>query len=103
MCRSISLPPTAGMRLSGLPAASQNSVVGARKSGKIKAISQAVGVQICFFFLMLHEFYPASGFEVVPWWTMVAVTAITTLSFIDYFFGYLPILKQAWSEKPLRE
>ena len=84
-------------------AATQSSVVGARPSGKIKAVVQAVGVQICFLFLILHKYYPTEGFDWVPWWTMALVTFVTTLSFVDYFYGYFPILKQAWSEGSLKE
>ena len=84
-------------------AASQNSVVGARMSGKLKAVSQAIGVQVCFLFLMLNQFYPQQLFVDIPWWTMSIVTIITTLSFVDYFIGYLPTLRAAWSEKPVSE
>lgn len=81
-------------------AASNNVVVGARKSGKIKAIVQGVGVQVCFLFLVLDKMYTVDWFGAVPWWSMVVVTIVTALSFVDYFFGYLPILRKAWNETP---
>ena len=81
-------------------AASRSVVVGARKSGKIKAIVQGVGVQVCFLFLVLDKMYAVDWFGSVPWWSMVIVTVVTALSFVDYFFGYLPILRQAWNETP---
>ena len=81
-------------------AASNNVVVGARKSGKIKAIVQGVGVQVCFLFLVLDKMYAVDWFGSVPWWSMVVVTIVTALSFVDYFFGYLPILRKAWNETP---
>ena len=81
-------------------AASNNVVVGARKSGKIKAIVQGVGVQVCFLFLVLDKMYAVDWLGTVPWWSMLVITIVTGLSFIDYFFGYLPILKNAWNETP---
>lgn len=84
-------------------AASKNLVVGARKSGKIKAIVQGAGVQVAFLFLVLEKFYPEMSFEQVPWWTMLVITIVTAFSFVDYFFGYLPVLRKAWSEKPVKD
>jgi CDP-diacylglycerol--glycerol-3-phosphate 3-phosphatidyltransferase len=84
-------------------AASQSIVVGARRSGKIKAIVQGVGVQFAFLFIVLDKFLDEPNLLQFPWWIMAVITVITTASFLDYFAGYLPVLRKAWSEKPVKD
>ena len=81
-------------------AATRFVVVGARPSGKIKAVVQGVGIQIAFLFIVLAQFYPEAPIQTVPWWTMLTITVVTTASFFDYFLGYFPILKEAWNNVP---
>jgi CDP-diacylglycerol--glycerol-3-phosphate 3-phosphatidyltransferase len=80
-------------------AANRNVVISARRSGKIKAIVQGVGTQIAFLSLGLGTAYPwvSEG----AWWSMLAITIVTTWSFVDYFVGSLPILRDAWADRPV--
>jgi CDP-diacylglycerol--glycerol-3-phosphate 3-phosphatidyltransferase len=82
--------------------ASRNVVVGARRSGKIKAIVQGVGTQIVFFALVVIKVAPTAPIAWVPWWTMLIMTLVTIASFVDYFVGHLPILQDAWANRPVR-
>ena len=80
-------------------AANRNVVISARRSGKIKAIVQGVGTQIAFLSLGLGEVYPWASDG--AWWSMLAITIVTTWSFVDYFVGSLPILRDAWADRPV--
>jgi len=84
-------------------AAIRNVVLAARPSGKFKAIVQGVGTQVIFVALVLFAYQPHfTWLETIPYWTMVVITLITGASFFDYFFGNLKILREAWSEEPLK-
>jgi CDP-diacylglycerol--glycerol-3-phosphate 3-phosphatidyltransferase len=81
-------------------AASRGVVLAARSSGKIKAIVQGVGTQVCYLALLLAEVAPstAAWSRAVPWWTMLALTLVTFLSWIDYVVGSWDILSAAWRD-----
>jgi CDP-diacylglycerol--glycerol-3-phosphate 3-phosphatidyltransferase len=82
----------------------RNVVLSARQSGKIKAVVQGVGTQICFLSLAISNLWPDAPIPAdLPWWSMLAMTLVTMLSFVDYFVGNLPILRSAWSETPTAE
>jgi CDP-diacylglycerol--glycerol-3-phosphate 3-phosphatidyltransferase len=83
-------------------AATRNVVLSARKSGKIKAVVQGVGTQVIFLVLVLRELYPQWPIREVPWWTMFVVTVVTLGSFVDYFLGNLAILRDAWTNRPVK-
>lgn len=84
-------------------AATRDVVVAARPSGKIKALVQGIGVQIIFLFLVLIELYPEwTAITDVPYWVMFVITLVTIASFLDYFRGNLPTLRDAWENRPLR-
>jgi CDP-diacylglycerol--glycerol-3-phosphate 3-phosphatidyltransferase len=83
-------------------AATRNVVLSARQSGKIKAIVQGVGTQVIFVAMVLHHWYPDTWVSQVPWWTMLFVTSVTLLSFVDYFVGNLPLLRDAWANRPVK-
>lgn len=80
-------------------AATQNVVVAARQSGKIKAIVQAVGTQIVFISLLLISLGIDGGGWIahLPWWTMLFVTIATLLSLVDYLVGTWPVVALVWS------
>lgn len=85
-------------------AASRQVVVGARQSGKNKAIAQGVGTQVVFAALVAGKVRPEwldSSHE-VAWWTMLVMTVITMYSFVDYFIAHLPLLRDAWENKPAK-
>ena len=85
-------------------AAVRNVVLSARQSGKIKAVVQGVGTQVCFLSLAVSELVPWAPIPAeLPWWSMFVMTLVTALSFVDYFVGNLPILRSAWSETPTAE
>lgn len=81
-------------------AATRNIVLAARQSGKIKAIVQGVGTQICFIAIVIGKTVPASTswMVLVPWWTMLAMTIVTTWSFVDYMGGNRQLLVEAWRD-----
>ena len=80
-------------------AGTRNVVISARRSGKIKAIVQGVGTQIAFVSLGVGTIYPSATQG--AWWSMLAITIVTTWSFADYFIGSYPILRDAWSDRPV--
>jgi CDP-diacylglycerol--glycerol-3-phosphate 3-phosphatidyltransferase len=85
-------------------AAVRNVVLSARQSGKIKAVVQGVGTQICFLSLAITDLWPDAPIPAdLPWWSMLVMTLVTMVSFVDYFVGNLPILRSAWSESPSAE
>lgn len=83
-------------------AATRNVVVSARQSGKIKAVVQGVGTQIIFILLVLMQVFPDWPIGDVPWWIMLVITLVTIASFVDYFLGNLPILRDAWRNRPVK-
>jgi CDP-diacylglycerol--glycerol-3-phosphate 3-phosphatidyltransferase len=79
-------------------------VLSARQSGKIKAVVQGVGTQVVFVALVLFDVAPSIPLPAsLPWWTMLAMTVVTAWSFVDYFWGNLPILRAAWDDAPVEE
>lgn len=80
--------------------ATYQEVIAARQSGKIKAIVQGVGTQVCFIALVIKASVPefASWAGAVPWWTMLVITVITLLSLVDYLAGNRHILAKAWGD-----
>ncbi|MFK7928687.1 MAG: CDP-alcohol phosphatidyltransferase family protein [Myxococcota bacterium] len=84
-------------------AATNNVVMAARPTGKIKAIVQAIGVNLILLLLLLGYLGVAPTWvESAPWWIMLVVTAVTTLSFFDYLIGALPVLREAWHGRPAK-
>ena len=82
-------------------AAVRHVVLAARPSGKLKAVVQGVGTQLIFLALLGEALLPNAGWLApAPWWLMLAITVITFASFLDYFFGNLDILRDAWSDRP---
>jgi len=80
----------------------RNRVIDARPSGKMKAIVQGVGTQVIFIALAAGKIYPAITWSNdMAWWTMFVITMVTTASFVDYFWGNLDILGDAWNDKPV--
>lgn len=80
-------------------AAVRQIVLAARPSGKIKAVVQGVGTQVVFILIVAKAYLPEwSVLNDLPWWTMVVITAVTMVSFVDYFAGNLPLLRSAWND-----
>ena len=83
-------------------AATRNFVLAARWSGKLKAVVQGVGTQLAFVALVAFQLAPeATWLEAVPWWTMLVITLVTLYSLGDYFLGNLPLLRDAWTDRPV--
>ncbi|MGC6494216.1 MAG: CDP-alcohol phosphatidyltransferase family protein [Myxococcota bacterium] len=84
-------------------AAVRGVVMAARTSGKVKAIVQGVGTQVCFLALLVAELGTGDVANVaaqVPWWTMLMITLATAASWVDYIGGNLALLRDAWEEEP---
>ncbi|MCB9676540.1 MAG: CDP-alcohol phosphatidyltransferase family protein [Alphaproteobacteria bacterium] len=78
----------------------RNVVLAARTSGKIKAVVQGVGTQLVFVLLVALAWFPElTWLEPLPYWTMVIVTIVTIVSFIDYFAGNFTLLRAAWNDE----
>jgi CDP-diacylglycerol--glycerol-3-phosphate 3-phosphatidyltransferase len=79
-------------------AATRSIVVSARQSGKLKAIVQGVGTQVCYLALLLAALVPSqAGWAMqVPWWTMLFITIATAASLVDYLAGTRDIIRAAW-------
>ena len=78
----------------------RNFVMAARTSGKVKAVVQGVGTQVIFLALLVHAWFPElTWLAPVPWWTMLIVTLVTFVSFVDYLVGNLPLLRAAWNDE----
>lgn len=85
-------------------AATRNVVMSARQSGKIKAVVQGVGTQIVFIALVVGKVAPTQAEHAgqVAWGTMLIVTLVTTWSFVDYFVGHFALLRDAWTNRPVK-
>ncbi|MFT7520732.1 MAG: CDP-diacylglycerol--glycerol-3-phosphate 3-phosphatidyltransferase [Kiritimatiellia bacterium] len=82
-------------------AASRNKVVAARISGKIKAIIQAIGINVILAMLLLMRLMPEFDYlAVIPWWLMAFITVTTGLTLFDYLYGMWPVLRAAWNNEP---
>jgi len=79
----------------------RNVVLSARPSGKVKAWIQGVGIQVIFLCLVLKHLTASPWIDSIPWWTMLIVTVSTLFSFVDYFVGNLPLLSDAWYNRPV--
>jgi CDP-diacylglycerol---glycerol-3-phosphate 3-phosphatidyltransferase len=80
----------------------RNVIIAARPSGKFKAVVQGVGTQIIFVALVLVALVDSASFlEPIPWWTMLVITFVTIGSFLDYFLGNFPLLRDAWNNRPV--
>lgn len=78
-------------------AATRQIVIAARPSGKLKAVVQGVGTQVCFLALASAQLWPDVFWLVeVPWWSMLAITVVTTGSWLDYLYGHYPLFKDAF-------
>jgi CDP-diacylglycerol--glycerol-3-phosphate 3-phosphatidyltransferase len=78
----------------------RNVVLAARPSGKFKAVAQGVGTQVIFLALFVIAWFPElQWLAPVPWWTMLIVTVVTFVSFVDYLMGNLPLLRAAWNDE----
>ncbi|MBN2053923.1 CDP-alcohol phosphatidyltransferase family protein [bacterium] len=77
-----------------LMAATQNVIVSARRTGKIKAVTQATGIIIIICADILH--YMVDNVPLVPvsGVVMTIVVAITLYSAVDYTVGNLPVIRR---------
>ena len=84
--------------------ATRDVVLAARQSGKIKAVIQGVGTQICYLVLVVQALVPslAEPLATVPWWTMLIITLFTAFTLVDYLVGNRPVLETAWHDRPAR-
>lgn len=65
-------------------AASQNVIIHARKSGKLKAVYQAFALGVIILIRLLHTSHPMSWFTTVTNVMMGSVAVVTVLSALDY-------------------
>lgn len=77
-------------------AANRNIIISARKSGKNKALSQALGINLIIILRILGKLFPTIPAEWVSWcsWAiMLAITIVTAYSWYDYVRSALPVLR----------
>lgn len=78
-------------------AATRQIVLAARPSGKLKAVVQGVGTQICFLSMAVAAWMPDQTWLLsVPWWTMLFITVVTLGSLVDYLAGNRILLNDAF-------
>ena len=74
----------------------ENVVVSARKSGKRKAMFQAIGTILVILLCFLYNYgvFSFKTIQTISYIIMFIVTAVTVWSAFDYVFGNLNILKK---------
>ncbi len=72
----------------------ENVVLAARKSGKIKAVSQSIAIFAILVGRVIQHFFPEFPLKPIAWWVMLCVVIITVLSFIDYLHAHREIIRQ---------
>lgn len=79
-------------------AASGNIIVGARTSGKVKAIVQGTVIITVLLVNMADGLWkllpPSLPVALIAWWGMLVVTVVTFLSAVDYVVGNLEVLRR---------
>lgn len=81
-------------------AATRQIVLPARTSGKVKAIVQGVGTQVCYIALVVAALAPdAPVIPELPWYTMFVITIVTTYTLFDYLWGNRSLLQAAWYDR----
>ncbi len=82
-------------------AATRQVVLAARPSGKLKAVVQGIGTQVCFLAMGAASLWPdLPWLDVVPWWTMLVITLVTVASLFDYLGGNRSLLEDALRGDP---
>ncbi len=71
----------------------ENVVIAARKSGKIKAVSQSIAIFLLLISRILFHWLPRFPVHDISWWVMFLVVIITVLSFVDYLRAHWEILR----------
>ncbi len=72
----------------------ENIVLSARKSGKIKAVSQAIAIFVILLGRLITDLMPAFPLAEVSWWTMLLVVIVTLYSMVDYIWAHRDIIGQ---------
>jgi len=73
-------------------AALHNTIISARKSGKIKAVFQALGVFTILMLVILSEFYNIPVVA-ISYFVMLVVTIVTAWSGVDYLLSNKEVLQ----------
>jgi CDP-diacylglycerol--glycerol-3-phosphate 3-phosphatidyltransferase len=83
-------------------AATRGVVIAARSSGKIKAIVQGVGTQVCYLALLGIALWPDATpwLGGVPWISMLIITVVTAWSWVDYLASCRSMLVDVWNDRP---
>ncbi len=83
-------------------AATRGVVIAARSSGKIKAIVQGVGTQVCYLALLGVAVWPSTApwLGLVPWGAMLVITLVTAWSWVDYLASCRGMLVEVWNDRP---
>ena len=80
-------------------AASQNLILAARTSGKIKALSQAAATFFIVLLVTIHDFYKIPHLATINYSLMLMATLVTLYSGLEYFYANSHVLKQAFNKK----
>lgn len=80
-------------------AASENCIVSARITGKIKAWAQGIASISIVCLVTLDYWVPVSHLDTVSYLLMALATLVTAYSAVDYFLGNLSVLKSASRKK----
>ena len=82
-------------------AAANAYLMGARTSGKIKAVVQGVAT-VSITFLIAVESFGRLAWDVrqIAYWAMAVVTAVTVWSGVDYLFAFAGIVRTTRADRP---
>lgn len=80
-------------------AASQNQILAARLSGKLKALSQAAATFFIILLVTINDWTPVPHLQTISYSLMVMTTVITLYSGIEYFWANTVVIKTAFIEK----
>jgi len=93
----------AGLSFIRIMCAVDGTIIAAKLSGKLKAVFQAVGIFFVLFIVLCHALnigsIPHKAWGMHPgFWIMLFPAIFTVLSFFDYYFPCLPVLKKMASK-----
>ncbi len=75
-------------------AGKQQVIVSARRSGKLKAMFQAIAIHVIVISEIVKTFWSPMPLTTISWTAMLIVTCVTVISAFDYWFGNAHIISK---------
>ncbi|WP_372370887.1 CDP-diacylglycerol--glycerol-3-phosphate 3-phosphatidyltransferase [Candidatus Uabimicrobium sp. HlEnr_7] len=80
-------------------AASQNQILAARMSGKLKALAQAAATFFIILLVTINDWTPVPHLTTISYSLMIMATVVTLYSGIEYFWANATVIKTAFMDK----